>query len=218
MTIDARRFGKRLSEWRNRFNAPETTPVPNLECSIAKCEPMLSDGQHPFRSELFFQIEKALSPSFDWDDLVWLKSITSMKVVVKGIMTPEDAEMAIQYGADGIFVSNHGGRQLDFVPASIEVLPMIAKQVAGRVPVLFDGGVRKGSDVLKALALGADMVFLGRPILYGIAVGGSSGVDRTLEILEMELRQSMNACGIANVGNISREAIVRRSNIDSLID
>ena len=118
--------------------------------------------------------------------LEWLRKITSLKIVVKGIMHPADARLALSHGADAIIVSNHGGRQLDTVPATIDLLPPIADAVEGRVPVLMDGGIRRGTDVLKALALGANAVGIGRPVLWGLAVDGQAGVGHVLELLRSE--------------------------------
>ena len=119
-----------------------------------------------------------LDASLDWADLEWLVASTSLPVVVKGVHRPDDAERAVAAGAAGVIVSNHGGRQLDTVPATIEMLPAIVDAVAGRADVLLDSGVRRGTDVVKALALGARAVLIGRPVLWGLATGGADGVSR----------------------------------------
>ena len=134
-------------------------------------------------------------PDLTWEHIDWLRSRTELPVVLKGIAHPEDAELAIAHGARAIIVSNHGGRQLDTQPAAIKLLPPIAEVVAGRVPVLLDGGVRRGTDVLKAMALGATAVGIGRPILWGLAVDGETGVRDVLEILTAELVRAMTLCG-----------------------
>lgn len=127
-----------------------------------------------------------------------------MKIVVKGVMTAEDALLAVQHGVDGIVVSNHGGRQLDGVSSTIEALPEIVEAVKGRVPVLVDGGITRGSDVFKALALGADFCLVGRPVLWGLAYDGVKGVKRVLDILERELSRTMTLSGARNVNEIEK--------------
>ncbi len=117
-----------------------------------------------------------------------------MKIILKGIMAPEDAHLAVQHGADAIIVSNHGGRQLDCVPSTIEVLPRIVAAVDGRIPVLFDGGVRRGSDVFKAIALGADLVLIGRPVVWGLGYKGQEGLEAVVNILERELSRTNGTC------------------------
>src|SRR5439155_5470331 len=121
--------------------------------------------------------------SLTWESLAWLRSLTSLPIVLKGILTAEDAALAVQHGVDGIIVSNHGGRQLDGVSASIEALPEVVEAVNGRCEVYLDGGVRRGTDILKALALGARAVLVGRPILWGLAASGVEGVSHVLELL-----------------------------------
>jgi len=130
-----------------------------------------------------------------WDDVAWLRSLTSLPIVLKGVLSPLDAREAVARGVDALIVSNHGGRSLDGVPASIEALPAVAEVVAGRCEVYLDGGVRRGTDVLKALALGARAVFVGRPILWGLAVNGADGARRVLEILRHELEVAMVLAG-----------------------
>lgn len=142
-----------------------------------------------------------------WDDVAWVRTTTPIPLVLKGILNPEDAELAIQAGASAIVVSNHGGRNLDTLPAAVEALPRVADQVAGRIPILVDGGIRRGTDVLKCLALGASAVLIGRPYLYGLAVGGAAGAAAVIEILRRELTQAMALTGCATVGAIGRKAI-----------
>lgn len=134
-------------------------------------------------------------PDLSWEHVEWVCSRTSLPVVLKGIAHPDDAELAIAHGARAIMVSNHGGRQLDTQPAAIKLLPPIAEVVAGRVPILLDGGVRRGTDVLKAMALGATAVGIGRPVLWGLAVDGEAGVRDVLEILTAELVRALTLCG-----------------------
>jgi 4-hydroxymandelate oxidase len=148
-----------------------------------------------------------LDPALTWSDLEWLAEISGLPVAVKGVHRPDDAERAIEHGAAGIVVSNHGARQLDTVPATIEMLPALAEAVAGRGEVLLDGGVRRGTDVVKALALGAAAEMIGRPILWGLALDGEQGVRRTLNMLRLELREAMALCGVASVAEIDAELL-----------
>ncbi len=147
-------------------------------------------------------------PAFTWNDLAWLRSRTSLPLVLKGILTAEDARLAVEHGAAAVWVSNHGARQLDRSPASVDVLEEIVDAVAGRAEVYLDGGVRRGIDVATALALGARAVFLGRPILYALAAGGESGVAQALSLIEAELRATMALLGAPTIANITRAHVV----------
>lgn len=146
-----------------------------------------------------------------WDDARWLRENWDGKLAIKGISTPEDAQRCVGIGADAVWVSNHGGRQLDTAPATIDTLPAIADAVAGKAEIILDGGVRRGSDVVKALALGANAVALGRAYLYGLAAGGETGVRRALEIIDSELRRTMALCGCAKVSALTRDLIFERT-------
>ncbi|WP_112311865.1 alpha-hydroxy acid oxidase [Pseudogemmobacter bohemicus] len=137
-----------------------------------------------------------------WEDIAWLRARTRLPLIVKGISTPGDALLALEHGVDGLVVSNHGGRALDTMPASADLLPRIAEALAGRLPILCDGGIRRGSDVLKALALGADAVMLGRPQLHALATGGARGVAHMLTILRAELEVAMALTGCKNLAAI----------------
>ncbi len=150
-----------------------------------------------------------VSPSLDWDFIRRLKDMTTMKVVIKGIEAEEDAALAVQHGADGIIVSNHGGRALESGRGTIESLPEVVRGAAGRIPVMVDGGVRRGTDVMKALALGASTVGIGRPFVWGLACFGQAGVERVLDILNLELRLAMVGCGARRIGEINT-AMLRR--------
>ena len=142
-----------------------------------------------------------------WESLLWLRTLTSLPLVLKGIVTAEDARLAVEHGVDGIIVSNHGGRQLDGVPASIEVLPEVVHAVNGRCEVYLDGGIRRGTDILKALALGARAVLVGRPILWGLAANGVEGVNHVLELLRTELEQAMVLAGRPTLASIDRSLV-----------
>jgi 4-hydroxymandelate oxidase len=154
-----------------------------------------------------------LDPALTWRDVAWLRSITSLPVLVKGIVRPDDALRAAEAGAAGVVVSNHGGRQLDTSPATLDVLPEIVDALAAhghRTEVLMDGGIRRGTDVLKAVALGARAVLVGRPVLWGLAAGGQAGAERVLEMLRGELDLAMALAGAPTVAEITRD-LVRRA-------
>lgn len=143
--------------------------------------------------------------ALDWEDFAWLRKLWPKKLLVKGILTVEDAQLAARYGADGIFVSNHGGRQLDGAPSPIEILPQIADAVGDRLVIMMDSGVRRGTDIVKALALGADMVFVGRATLYGASAGGEEGVLRALDLLKSEVDRVMALLGCTSVEALGPE-------------
>ena len=145
--------------------------------------------------------------SLNWSDLEWLRSITSMPLMIKGIQTPEDAKLCVDYGADALIVSNHGGHALQGSVASIETLPDIADVVGDRLEVYMDGGIRRGADVLKALALGAKAVFIGRPLFWGLSVDGEAGVGHVLDILRNELSVAMGLCGVTDVKLVGRDLV-----------
>ena len=152
--------------------------------------------------------EEDLAPAaLTWGDVSWLRSLTRLPVVLKGVLHPEDAALAVEQGAAGIVVSTHGGRQLDGVPSSIDALPAVAEAVGGRAEVYLDGGVRRGTDVLKALALGARAVFVGRPVLWGLAAGGTAGVRHVLELLRSELELAMVLAGRPDIGSVDASLV-----------
>jgi 4-hydroxymandelate oxidase len=152
----------------------------------------------------------AYEVTLSWDDLPWIRErIGGLPLLLKGILTKEDAELAVQAGVDAIVVSNHGGRQLDSSPASLDALPEVVDAVAGRVPVLMDGGVRRGTDVVKALALGATAVLIGRPAAWGLAAAGEDGVVDVLRILREEVENAMTLCGCPTVVDIARAHVAR---------
>ena len=149
----------------------------------------------------------ATDPALSWDDLAWLRRFTELPVLVKGVLHPDDARLALEYGADGVVVSNHGGRQLDGSVASLDALPAVRAAVGDAAPVLLDSGVRTGSDVLKALALGADAVLLGRPYVYGLALGGQHGVEHVLRCLLADLDLALALAGCACVADVTAELV-----------
>jgi 4-hydroxymandelate oxidase len=141
-------------------------------------------------------------PGFNWRDVEWLRSVAGVPVVLKGVLSPEDGRRAVEHGAGGVIVSNHGGRNLDAVPATIDALPRMVDAVAGRIPVMLDSGVRRGTDVLMALALGAKAVLIGRPFVYGLAAGGAQGVERVISILRDEFERAMALTGRRSVAEL----------------
>ena len=154
------------------------------------------------------QVQTTFDSTFGWHDLDWLASLSPLPILLKGILHPDDARMAVEYGVRGVIVSNHGGRQLDHAVASLDALLAVAAAVGGRAEVLLDGGVRRGSDVLLALALGARAVLIGRPIHWGLAVGGEAGVHHVLALLRAELARDLMLCGLASPAAIDRSLLV----------
>ena len=148
-------------------------------------------------------------PSISWKDLEWIRAFWKGPMVIKGILDPEDAKDAVRFGADGIVVSNHGGRQLDGVLSSARALPAIADAVKGQIKILADSGIRNGLDVVRALALGADATMIGRAYIYALAAAGEAGVKNLLELLEKEMRVAMTLTSVAKVSDITRELLVR---------
>lgn len=142
-----------------------------------------------------------------WKDIEWLRTFTKVPMLLKGVMNPADAEIGLKAGADGIIVSNHGGRCLDTQPATIEALPRVVEAVNGRAPVIVDGGIRRGTDIVKALALGASAVQIGRPYVYGLAAGGAPGVTHVLKILRQELLMAMSLLGCPTIASIDRSVL-----------
>jgi 4-hydroxymandelate oxidase len=197
LTVDAPVGGLRERDVRNEFRLPEGIVMRNL-LPAGRSFAGLDDGGGSAAA----YINAMLDPSISWRDLDWLAAQTKLPMLVKGIVRADDAVRAREHGAQGVVVSNHGGRQLDTSPATIEVLEPIATAIDGRIEVLIDGGIRRGTDVLKALALGARAVMLGRPILWGLAVEGEAGVQRVLEILRQELDVAMALAGCCNVDEI----------------
>ena len=197
LTVDTPILGRRLADERNGFCLPEGLVMSNLIAAGA--------GEAPPGSMLSGYVAARHDPSLTWKDVEWLRSLTRLPVVLKGIVRADDAVRAAQAGAQAIIVSNHGARQLDGAPATLEALPLVADAVAGRCEVLMDGGIRWGTDVLKALALGARAVLVGRPVLWGLAVNGRDGVVRVLELLGTELSNAMALAGCASVAAIDRD-------------
>jgi 4-hydroxymandelate oxidase len=184
VTVDTPVLGVRPRQIKAGFSIPANVPLPHANRLRAASDP-------------------GLHSALTWRDLDWLRSVVKSKLLLKGILHPADAELAIRAGVDGIVVSNHGGRNLDTVIPTIEALPEITQQVAGRVPLLVDGGIRRGTDALKALLRGADAVLIGRPYLYALAVAGADGVARCLSLLIEELRLAMALVGATSLRDLS---------------
>jgi 4-hydroxymandelate oxidase len=190
LTVDTPVIGIRDREVRAGFVLPPGLEHPNLKGSF----PGELRAEHRPTDPLGIY-SPALDPSLTWKDVAWLRSIAPVPVVLKGILDPEDAALAVSEGAGGIIVSNHGARNLDTAVATADALPAIVEKVAGRIPVLVDGGIRRGTDVLKLLALGASAVLIGRPYLYGLAIAGAEGVARVVQLLRRELEMAMALTG-----------------------
>lgn len=201
LTADATVGGYREADIINNFKFP--MPMANLE-NISKNS---QNGQGTGIKEIFASAAQKITP----DDIKRIADFTKLPVFVKGIQSPEDAMLAIGGGAAGVWISNHGGRQLNGGPASFDVLPAVAKAVGGRVPVIFDSGIRRGSDVFKALASGADMVAIGRPVIYGLALGGAPAVEDVFNHLNMELKTVMQLAGTKNIAEV-KEALMTSFN------
>ncbi len=204
LTVDAPIIGQREPDVRNGFGLPPHLHLANFHGDLAD-----EQAGDPGVSALATYADAQFDLTLTWEALDWLRSITNLPVVVKGILTAEDAQLAVAHGAAGIVVSNHGGRQLDGVLAGIDALPEVVTAVAGRCEVYMDGGVRRGTDVLKALALGARAVLLGRPVLWALAVDGEAGVARALNLLKDELKLAMMLSGRPTLASIDRSLIAR---------
>jgi len=195
VTVDSPVFGRRERDVRNGFfDLP-----PGMRCENLR-EPTTSGEPGRARPIVF-------RPELSWDDIAWLRKTTGLKIVLKGVTHPEDARRAVDAGVHALMVSNHGGRQLDTVPAAVELLPAIADAVNGSLPLMLDGGIRRGTDVVKAIALGARAVAVGRPVFWGLAVGGEEGVAHVLEILRTELERALILCGCGSLSDVTRDLV-----------
>ena len=203
LTVDAAIIGRRERDARTRFHLPAGLRAANLEGAGMAAIPALAGGG----SSLERYVRDLLKTDLGWPDLAWLVSISPVPVLVKGLVRADDALEALAHGAAGVIVSNHGGRQLDTAPPTAEALPAVVAAVAGAAPVLVDGGIRRGTDVLKALAMGADAVLVGRPVLWGLAAGGADGVATMWSLLRDELDEAMALCGCARIADISSELL-----------
>lgn len=232
LTLDLQILGQRHKDIRNGLSAPPKPTIANLINLATKprwCMKMLDTPRRSFgnivghvtgvadMSSLSSWTSSQFDPKLNWDDVKWIKDQWGGKLIIKGILDPEDAELAAQSGADALIVSNHGGRQLDGALSSIAALPAIVDQVGNRIEVLFDGGIRSGQNVIKALALGAHGTFIGRAFLYGLGAMGEKGVTLALDIIRKELDITMALCGLRDVKDVDgrillggREEAMRR--------
>lgn len=198
LTVDTPLAGQRERDRRNRLRMPAHLGLENFPATHAERHKSGSEGG----SALARYIADMWDANLTWGDVDWLRSISPIPVIIKGILAPDDAVLAVEHGAAAIVVSNHGGRQLDGAPASVTMLPAVVDAVQGRVEVLIDGGVRRGTDVLKALALGARGVLVGRPVLWGLTLDGEAGVSAVLEHLRGEIDLAMALAGCASINEI----------------
>lgn len=196
LTVDTPVLGARHREVRTRFQLPADFKLPNL-----KLGPI---SHRPVRGAIYSDL---LNPRLNWKDVEWIASVADVPVLLKGVMNPEDALRAADSGVAGLIISNHGGRNLDTLPSTAEALPRIAEKLGGRLPLLVDGGIRRGTDVLKAIALGAQAVLVGRPYLYALSIAGAEGVARVLEILRTEFMMAMALTGRRSIAEIDKTVL-----------
>jgi L-lactate dehydrogenase (cytochrome) len=223
VTLDLQVLGQRHKDLRNGLSAPPKLTIPNIINMMTKpqwCLGMLGTKRREFRNivghvkgienmaSLSAWTAQQFDPSLSWDDLKWIKDRWGGKIILKGILDAEDAKLAVKSGADALIVSNHGGRQLDGAPSSIEALPAIADAVGKKIEVWMDGGIRSGQDVLKAVALGAKGVMIGRAFVYGLGAMGQEGVAKALEIIHKELDISMAFCGRTDIRQVDRSILL----------
>jgi 4-hydroxymandelate oxidase len=202
LTVDVPVLGKRERDVRNRFTLPDNLSMKNLLPGGCQELPKNVAG-----SGLAAYVASLFDAALTWKDIQWLAGLTKLPILIKGILRPDDALRAVNHSASAIIVSNHGARQLDTTPAAISVLPAIVDAVAGTVEVYVDGGIRRGTDVLKGLAYGARAVLVGRPILWGLAVGGEAGVQSVLELLRQEFDLAMALSGCPTLSAITRDLV-----------
>ena len=217
LTLDLQILGQRHKDIKNQLGAPPRLTIKNVVNMMMKprwCVGMLSTRRHQFGnivghadgvddlSSLSSWSAEQLDPSLNWDDIEWIKERWGGPLILKGIMDPLDARHALDSGADALIVSNHGGRQLDGAPATLEVLPTIVAEVGDRISVFMDGGIRSGQDVYKAVALGAEACFIGKAFLNGLGAMGKAGVTRCLELILNELDLTMAFCGYRDINDV----------------
>lgn len=224
LTADLTVQGQRHREIKNGLSVPPKVTLRNLFDIASKPRWAWNVWRAPSRSfgnldgkvqgadsltTLAQWIARQFDPTLNWDDLAWIRELWPGKLIIKGILDPEDAKLAVQHGVDAIVVSNHGGRQLDGAPATIDVLPAIVDAVAGGTEVLFDSGITSGQDLLKALALGARAGLIGKAFLYGLGAGGEAGVTQAIELIRKELSTTMALTGALDAANVSRDILWR---------
>ncbi|MFT5590747.1 MAG: L-lactate dehydrogenase (cytochrome) [Bradyrhizobium sp.] len=226
LTLDLQILGQRHKDLKNGLSAPPKLTLPNIVNMMTKpgwCMGMLGTKRRTFgnivghvkgvenMSSLSAWTAQQFDPALSWDDVQWIKDKWGGKLILKGIMDPEDAQLAMRSGADALIVSNHGGRQLDGAASSIAALPGVIEAVGDGIEVHMDGGVRSGQDVLRAVALGARGVYIGRPVLYGLGAMGGEGVSKCLELIHKELDITMALCGQTDIQKVGRQILLPRS-------
>lgn len=199
LTVDTPRMGRRQADLRGSFRLPDGVRAAHFDRAADGLPAAARTGT----SAIATQTAGLVDPSLAWRDLEWLRERTSLPLVLKGVLDPRDAASAAGLGVDALVVSNHGGRQLDGAPPAVSALPAVAEAVAGRCEVLFDSGVRDGTDILRALALGAGAVLVGRPVLWGLAVAGQAGAYRVLDLFRTELHDAMALAGCADLSAVA---------------
>lgn len=229
LTLDLQMLGQRHKDIKNGLSAPPRPTLANMINLVTKprwCVGMLGTKRRTFGnivghakgvgdlSSLSSWTAEQFDPTLSWNDIEWIKNRWGGKLILKGILDAEDARHAVESGADALIVSNHGGRQLDGAPSSISALPSIAQAVGKDIEVLMDGGVRSGQDVLKAIALGANGVFIGRAFLYSLGAFGEAGVTRCLELIANELDITMAFCGRTNINQVDRSILLNANLFD----
>lgn len=214
LTVDTPVVGMRPADTYNQFQLPPHLSMGNFDGTVenpASPDALSRKAVVDDEKKKGAKLANVLDPTLTWQETIpWLKSITNMEIWVKGVATAEDAEAAIQAGVDGIWVSNHGGRQLDSAYCTLDALREVADVVKGRVPVHVDGGVRRGGDVFKMLALGADFVWIGRPVLYGLLYDGQAGLELLQQILNRELVTTMMMAGTPKIADITKDRLAKK--------
>ncbi|MFJ5120104.1 alpha-hydroxy acid oxidase [Kitasatospora sp. NPDC088548] len=203
LTVDAPRIGHRLRDLRNGFAVPPQIRAVNLDPALMAASHRADAGS----SGIADHAREQFDPTLTWDDLAWIRERSRLPLVLKGILTAEDARLAAEHGVDAVVVSNHGGRQLDGALPGLAALPEVVEALPPDFPVLLDGGVRSGTDIAVALALGARAVLVGRPVLWGLATGGEAGVARVLTLLRDELEHTMALLGRPRLAELNRTAL-----------
>lgn len=202
ITVDAPYLGQRERDKKNNFSLPKHLHLKNLHAE--QHSSLIDKSNESSLAEYFAQL---IDKSLTWKDISWLKNEAEMPIYLKGILHPEDARLALEHGVDGLIVSNHGGRQLDGSVSSIDALPAINNVIRQQIPIILDGGIRRGTDVLKAIALGASAVGIGRPTIWGLHHNGQAGVESILNILQDELSLAMALSGCRNISEITEDIL-----------
>jgi L-lactate dehydrogenase (cytochrome)/(S)-mandelate dehydrogenase len=224
LTTDNQLLGNRERDIRNGFSIPPRFGLSGLAGMALKAEWLwrmrrdlkrvtfgnyVRPGESADLKALAGRMASLLDPSMNWRDVEDLRKFWQRPLILKGVLHPDEARMAVERGIDGVIVSNHGGRQLDGASATLDALPGIVEAVGGRIPVLIDGGIRRGSDVVKALAIGASACLIGRPQLWGLSIAGEAGVAHMLAIYRQEIDRVMGLCGVSNIADITRDLLLQ---------